>query len=227
MQGADHRLVALHPAEQPTAEVPEDCRWHLSGGIAYPSGDGSSWCRIPHRLLCPHRTVPEQAGIHLNDLRLRLALRTRRLIDTGLLAPAPPHLRQPPDTAARPVVRILLNVYLASAPVEDLRCVAQDPHPPCLRPVLDASSPAGRWRLLPAGFQHGQRERHLPPMAVYDLGSLPHTEQLRWRTQRCPAHAAGPADLGLTGWQVFDPLLHATHIRTRLPHRAPHSGTGM
>jgi hypothetical protein len=60
-------------------------------------------------------------------------------------------------------------------------------------------------------------------MAVYDLSRLPHAEQLRWRTQRCPAHAAAPnaADLALAGWQVFDPLLHAAHIRTRL-----HDGTG-
>lgn len=60
-------------------------------------------------------------------------------------------------------------------------------------------------------------------MAVYDLSRLPYTEQLRWRTQRCPAHAATPgaADLALAGWEVFDPLLHAAHIRTRLPHATP------
>jgi hypothetical protein len=57
-------------------------------------------------------------------------------------------------------------------------------------------------------------------MAVYDLSHLPHTEQTRWRTQRCSAHAAadGAADLALAGWQIFDPLLHAAHIRARLPH---------
>jgi hypothetical protein len=57
-------------------------------------------------------------------------------------------------------------------------------------------------------------------MAVYDLSHLPHTEQTCWRTQRCSAHAAadGAADLALAGWQIFDPLLHAAHIRARLPH---------
>ncbi|MFJ8158739.1 hypothetical protein [Streptomyces sp. NPDC094468] len=56
-------------------------------------------------------------------------------------------------------------------------------------------------------------------MAVYDLSHLPYADQLRWRTQHCPIHATGSApDLALTDWQVFDPLLHANHIRTRLPH---------
>ncbi|MFF9100046.1 DUF6083 domain-containing protein [Streptomyces rubrogriseus] len=81
---ADHRLIALHPAELAAAVIPEDCRWHLSAGIAHPSGDGSPWCRIPHRLVCPCRTEPSRPRTHLDALRLRLALRTRRLIDTGL-----------------------------------------------------------------------------------------------------------------------------------------------
>jgi hypothetical protein len=56
-------------------------------------------------------------------------------------------------------------------------------------------------------------------MALYDLSHLPYAQQLRWRTQRCPHHAAarGAADLALTGWEVFDPLLHHQHIHTRLP----------
>ena len=66
-------------------------------------------------------------------------------------------------------------------------------------------------------------------MAVYDLGKLPYSEQLRWRAQRCPAHAAasGAAELALAGWQPFDPLLHAAHIHTRLPHsQARRQGRG-
>ncbi|MFG3371072.1 hypothetical protein ACGF0K_39885 [Streptomyces sp. NPDC048156] len=56
-------------------------------------------------------------------------------------------------------------------------------------------------------------------MALYDLSHLPYAEQLRWRTQRCPDHAVahGAADLALTGWEIFDPLLHHQHIHTRLP----------
>ncbi|MFJ7949573.1 hypothetical protein ACIQ6K_39225 [Streptomyces sp. NPDC096354] len=55
-------------------------------------------------------------------------------------------------------------------------------------------------------------------MAVYDLSHLPYAEQLRWRTQRSPEHAASPgaADLAMSGWQVFDPC-HHSHIHTRLP----------
>ncbi|MEU7584397.1 hypothetical protein AB0B50_43230 [Streptomyces sp. NPDC041068] len=60
-------------------------------------------------------------------------------------------------------------------------------------------------------------------MAVYDLSHLPYAEQLRWRAQRCPAHAAAhsAADLTLTAWQPFDPLLHHPHIHTHLPDPAP------
>ncbi len=61
-QRPDQRPIALHPAELATTDVPESCRWHLSGGIAYPHGDNSTWCRIPHAVLCPHRTPTCQAG---------------------------------------------------------------------------------------------------------------------------------------------------------------------
>ncbi|WP_307787396.1 MULTISPECIES: hypothetical protein [Streptomyces] len=65
-------------------------------------------------------------------------------------------------------------------------------------------------------------------MAVYDLGHLSYGEQLRWRTQRCPAHAtaSGAADLALADWEPFDPLLHAAHIHTRLPHPPPRPTEG-
>jgi len=51
------RPIALHPAERTATQVPESCRWYLSGGIAHPQGDGSAWCRILHVVLCP-RTPP-------------------------------------------------------------------------------------------------------------------------------------------------------------------------
>ncbi|MEV3970197.1 hypothetical protein AB0K68_18925 [Streptomyces sp. NPDC050698] len=40
-----------------------------------------------------------------------------------------------------------------------------------------------------------------------DLGRLPYSEQLRWRAQRCPVHAAAPgaAHLALAEWQPFTP----------------------
>ena len=67
-------------------------------------------------------------------------------------------------------------------------------------------------------------------MAVYDLSSLPYGEQLRWRTQRCPPHAATPtaADLALTDWEPFDPLVHLAYVHRRLPthSRRPHPGSG-
>ncbi|MEV7439458.1 DUF6083 domain-containing protein [Streptomyces griseoviridis] len=226
----DRRPVALHPAEVASAQVPEAGRWHFSGGIAHPHGDGSNWCRIPHTLVCPahHTTCPLSPP--LAAIRRCLAVRTRRLIDTGAFTPAPPaatHRTSPdaPAPATGPVVRILLVRYLASDQLESLRCVAQTRHRHrCPHPLLTTSRPAGRWTLQPTGPQRGQLTLPDLLMAVYDLTHLPYTEQLRWRAQRCPAHAAAPgaADLALTSWQPFDPLLHAAHIRTHLPASPTH-----
>ncbi|MEU5335657.1 DUF6083 domain-containing protein [Streptomyces asoensis] len=227
-QRPDHRPVALHPAELATDHVPEDCRWHLSGGIAHPHTDSSTWCRIPHHVICPRHTPISHLGPHLDALRRRLALRTRRLIDTGALPanapPATPRAVAAGSPPARPIVQLLLNRYLAGSPLEDIQCVAQTrQRRRCPQPVRDPSLPAGRWRLLPTGPRRGQLTLPTRLMAVYDLGHLPYAEQLRWRSQRCPAHttAPGAADLALTTWQTFDPLLHAAHTHTRLPH--PHT----
>jgi uncharacterized protein DUF6083 len=223
-QRADQRPIALHPAEVTAAQVPDSCRWHLSGGIAHPHGDGSSWCRIPHAMLCPGNTPTARIGLHLEGVRRQLALRTRRLIDTGALTPVPPTDSTPASDAsrpARPVVQMLLSRYLADSPLENIRCVAQTRHRHrCTQLVLVPASRPGIWTLLPAGPQHGQLALPDTLMAVYDLSHLPYPDQARWRAQRCPAHAAAgsAADLALAGWQVFDPLLHAAHIRTRLPH---------
>ncbi|NBM18717.1 hypothetical protein GUY61_24575, partial [Streptomyces sp. GC420] len=125
------------------------------------------------------------------------------------------------DSLAPPVVQILLCRYLAEHTVEHLRCVAQTRNRHrCTHTVLTPNKPAGTWRLLPTGPCRGQLALPDTLMAVYDLGHLPYSEQLRWRAQRCPQHAATPgaADLALAGWQTFDLLLHATHIRTHLPH---------
>ncbi|MER7183596.1 DUF6083 domain-containing protein [Streptomyces hyaluromycini] len=222
-QRADQRPIALHPAEVATAHVPETCRWHLSNGIAHPHGDSSGWCRIPHAVLCPHRTHTARIGPHLEAVRRRLAVRTRRLIDTGAFTPAPPAPDAPPADRGRPVVQMLLGRYLAEQAVEGIRCVAQTRHRHrCPHPILAPGTPAGSWRLLPVGPRRGRPTSPEKTMAVYDLGHLPHGEQRRWRLQRCPAHAVSPeaADLALAGWQVFDPLRHAAHIHTRLPHRA-------
>jgi hypothetical protein len=222
----DQRPIALHPTELTTRSVPVTCRWHLSGGIAHPHDDGSDWCRITHAALCPARTPSCPTSPHMNALRRQLAVRTRRLIDTGRLTPTPPAPDTPPagtDHPARPVVHMLLGRYLADGPLEHIRCVAQTRHRQrCPQPVLNPDSPTGTWRLLPTGPRRGQLPLPDTLMAVYDLGLLPHTEQRRWRTQRCATHAAltAAADLAVTTWQIFDPLRHAAHIHTRLPHPA-------
>ncbi|MEU0785378.1 DUF6083 domain-containing protein [Streptomyces sp. NPDC006173] len=226
-QRADQRLIALHPTELDASRIPSPARWHLSSGIAHPHGDGSAWCRIPHLALCPARTPTAPAGQHIESLRRQLAVRTRRLIDTGRFTPAPPtdyevhaDRSQPP----RPVVQLLLGRYLADAPLKDLQCVAQNrQRTRCPHPVLHPTLPQGAWTLLPASPQRGQLTLPAALMAIYDLSRLPFTEQLRWRIQRCSVHAAAPgaADLVPAGWQVFDPLLHAAHLHTRLPHTQP------
>jgi hypothetical protein len=225
-QRTDRRPIALHPAELAVAHVPAPCRWHLSCGIAHPHGDGSAWCRIPHDVLCPHRTAPNPLIPHIEELRRQLAVRSRRLVDTGAFNPQTPPVSACERSAesrrpALPVVQLLLGRYLADRPLEEIRCVAQTrQRRRCSQRLLNPHTAAGRWRLLPAGPQRGQLALPAVLMAVYDLSRLPYTEQLRWRTQRCAVHAAAPgaADLALAGWQVFDPLLHAEHIHTRLPH---------
>ncbi|MEK2479059.1 DUF6083 domain-containing protein [Streptomyces noursei] len=219
---AGDQPIALHPAEMPTAAVPESCRWHLSCGTAYPSGDGSAWCRIPHTALCPHHPAPKQLPPALQSARRQLAIHTRRL-GTGTFTPPPP---TPPDQSqrpercrpTRPVVQILYIRYLAPQPIEDLRCVAQTRHRHrCHHPVL--ASPPGVWVLLPAGPVRGQLALPHQVLTVYNLSHLPYGEQLRWRAQRCPAHAGAPgaADVALPNWEIFDPLLHHEHVHTRLP----------
>ncbi|GHH30156.1 hypothetical protein GCM10018780_89150 [Streptomyces lanatus] len=229
-QRADQRPIALHPAELATVQVPEPCRWHLAGGIAYSRDDGSLWCRIPHAVLCPRRTPLCRTSPYLGALRRQLAVRTRRLADAGAftfdstLTNAPATGVDNPD---RPVVQMLLCRYLAASSVEHLRCVAQTRHRHrCTHPVLALTAPAGIWRLLPSGSACGQLALPDVLMAVYDLGHLPYSEQLRWRAQRCPQHAVTPgaADLALAGWQPFHPLVHTAHIRPNMPHQEARQG---
>ncbi|MEH0524839.1 DUF6083 domain-containing protein [Streptomyces stelliscabiei] len=222
------RMVRLHPRELPAARVPADCRWHVSSGIAHPAGDGSSWCRIPHALLCPARDTP--AAAELGALRRALAVNTRRLIDAGTFVPpaAPPDgaaARRTVCRPARPVVQLLYVRYLAAGPVEDIQCVALTRRRGrCTRPVLAPHIPAGSWTLMPATSTTGQLALPADVMAVYDLSALSYAEQLRWRAQHCPQHAATTTapDLTVPDWEPFDPLLHREHIHTRLPtHSRP------
>ncbi|MFG2957615.1 DUF6083 domain-containing protein [Streptomyces sp. NPDC048291] len=229
----DDRPIALHPADVAVVGTPAFCRWHIGGGIAHSHDDGSAWCRILHAVLCPRQPLRSHIGhTRLTGLRRDLAVHSRRLIDAGAFTPQP--CPQAPAAAptdgdgqpARPVVRILLVPYLGQSPLEDIRCVAQTrQRRRCTHSVLAPGHLAGRWTLLPTGPHHGQLTLPDTTMAVYDLTHLPYTHQLRWRAQHCPTHANGTApDLALAGWQVFDPLLHAAHIRTRLPHPPAYRG---
>ncbi|WP_274565236.1 hypothetical protein [Streptomyces spiramyceticus] len=69
--------------------------------------------------------------------------------------------------------------------------------------------------------RRGTRQLALPAsdIAVYDLGHLPYGEQVRWRAQRCPTHAAMTTapDLALADWELLDPLFHHQFLATRLP----------
>ncbi|MGW1270541.1 DUF6083 domain-containing protein [Streptomyces sp. NPDC002491] len=218
------RPIRLHPHELPVERVPATCQWHVSCGVAHPSGDGSGWCRLPHARLCPARhdlpAVPELAG-----LRRALAVNTRRLIDTGAFPspPTPPNTEAPPMATCRPtrpVVQLLYIRYLANRPVDEIQCVAQTRRRRrCTSPLLTAETQAGVWTLVPVPTRHGQFPLPGTAMAVYALTGLPYAEQLRWRAQRCPEHAAIPtaADVAVTEWESFDPLIHHEHIHTRLP----------
>ncbi|MQL61905.1 hypothetical protein F6Q10_04505 [Streptomyces vinaceus] len=217
--------VRLHPHEVPVTAVPAACRWHVSSGVAHPSEDGTRWCRLPHAVLCPARPAPEVAP-ELAELRRMLAVNTRRLIDAGAFTPPPAApVGSPAPTASgcrptRPTVQILYVRYIAARPVEEIQCIAQTRRRHrCTSPVLAPEACCGEWTLMPVAAHIGQLALPAETMAVYSLAALPYTEQLRWRSQRCPQHAATPtaADLALAEWKRFDPLLHSDHIHTRLP----------
>lgn len=220
---ADDRLVQLHPHELPVAGVPESCRWHVSRGIAHPADDGSNWCRLAHDLLCPALPTPMTVP-QLSGLRRSLALRTRRLLDTGVLVPPATPANGSSGEAvcrpARPVVQMLFIRYLASRPVDEIQCVAQTRRRiRCTAEILSPGALHGVWTLVPVTVRHGQLTLPSDVMAVYSLSALPYQEQLRWRAQRCRDHAAASTagDLAVADWEPFDPLRHHEHIRTRLP----------
>ncbi|MER6601568.1 DUF6083 domain-containing protein [Streptomyces parvus] len=226
----DGRRVGLHPRELPAAAVPALSRWHVSSGIAHPAHDGTPWCRIPHTALCSARSAPAALTPQLTELRRHLALHTRRLINNGTLtAPAAPPSpeRTEPCRPARPIAHLLGVHYIASHPIGAIQCVAQTrQRHRCTRPVLDDQAPHGTWTLAPTTL-HNHRSRTVETMAVYDLTHLAFAEQLRWRHQHCPGHAASSAaDLALTEWEPFDARLHHQHIHQRLPHggRKQHHG---
>ncbi|MCZ4103711.1 DUF6083 domain-containing protein [Streptomyces sp. H39-C1] len=218
----DDRAVPLHPGELPTRLVPEDLRWHVQSGVARPTQDGSPWCRVHHRALCPATLDPGVSGVQ--EVRRGLALNTRRLLDTGRFTPR--HESSATDatqaSSHRPAVQLLHLLYIAPAPIEQITCVAQTrARHRCPHPLLAPLTTPGTWNLIPTPATSGHLIAPSTPtvMAAYDLNLLPYAEQLRWRTQRCPAHAATPfaADIVLTGWEPFDTFLHHRHIQPHLP----------
>lgn len=227
----NQQAISLHPHELAASAVPAPSRWHVSSGIAHPAHDGTPWCRVPHTTLCPTRPATESLTPQLAELRRHLALRTRHLLDTGAFTPHPTEPAPVPLTTpcqpARPVVQLLYCRYLAPGPLGGIRCVAQTRlRHRCTHPVHTPDAPTGTWTLMSATPSHGQLTLPASEMAVYDLGQLPYTEQLRWRTQRCPLHTAASqaADLALAEWEVFDPLLHHPYMHPRLPTAIRHRG---
>lgn len=221
---SNDRPVRLHPGELPTIRVPAELRWHVSSGIAYPAGDGGGWCRLAHAVLCPALDVTLPPASGLSGLRRALALRARRLIDSGAFTPPVTPNRPVPTSDVcqpeRPIVQLFYVRYLAANPVDEIRCVVRTRHRNrCTERMLTLDSPTGVWRLVPATVEEGQLALPAQVMAMYDLTALSYSEQLRWRMQRCSVHAAASAvaDLAVADWEPFDPLLHQAHIHSRLP----------
>lgn len=103
---------------------------------------------------------------HIEAMRRQLAVRTRRLIDTGAIAQAQPTPCKTPADNGRPdraVVQLLLGRYLAEGPIDGIRCVAQTrQRRRCPHPLLDPRTRAGVLTLLPVGPQHTTAKRGPP-----------------------------------------------------------------
>ncbi|CAM5316623.1 hypothetical protein SCHAM137S_01913 [Streptomyces chartreusis] len=149
-----HTARALASPGTAGGPVPAECRWHVSSGVAHPSGDGSDWCRLPHAVVCPARDTPPPPP-ELAALRRSLAVNSRRLIDARAFAPPPARDGTAPHGTvcrpARPVVQLLYVRYLASLPVDEIQCVAQARRRHrCTSPLLTSDAPAWTWRPAPA-----------------------------------------------------------------------------
>ena len=230
----DGRPIPLHPGELLTATVPDQHRWHVFEGIAHRGADGTPWCRLPHRALCPAVAHDTAIGDPLDGLRRQLALNTRRLLDTRSLTPAPtptppPAADAPAPQHRRDVAQLFHTLYLAPGRVEEIPCVSLTiRRSRCPHPLTHQARDTGVWTTVPVppglGRRHqGELTEHLTgtAMAVYDLSHLPYPSQLRWRTQHCPVHAASPAaDTALTVWEPFDAFLHHQHITPTIPQTA-------
>jgi hypothetical protein len=224
------RTIPLHPRELPAADIPPREGWNITAGLAHPGHDGSPWCRVRHHALCPATPASNRSAL-LDGMRRDLALNTRRLKDTGAFTPRRDLPLPGPDPApaapARPVVHLLYLRYLAPGPLDTIRCVAQTrTRHRCTHPVLDPDALPGTWTLIPVDPR--PPGRHQLPLAdtlmtVYDLTALPYADQLRWRAQRCPTHAATPgaADTARTDWEPFNPRTHHQHIQHQLPDALP------
>lgn len=231
----DGRPVPLHPHELPAEQVPEGMRWHVFDGIAHPVPDGSAWCRVPHLPLCPATAEPAAARLgRLTGLRRHLAVATRQRIDNGLFTP-PPTLSGPePDAPQREVVLLLHVLYLAPSRVEAIRCVAQTRRRGrCPHPVAASGAGTGVWAAHPVppapARDHLTGHQVGTLMLIYDVSRLPYGEQVRWRQQHCPDHAATlAADVELPAWEPFDAFAHHQHITPAPENRAtcPRDGDG-
>ncbi|MFD7817651.1 DUF6083 domain-containing protein [Streptomyces sp. NPDC059785] len=131
----DLRPIAQHPVDLATVRVPRSCHRHPQGSTARPHGDGTPWAWVPHAVLRPHRDPTGRTGPYRKAERRRLALRTRHLIDTGVLTP-PATLPQP----VRPPVQTLLTRCLTGSPAAPRRHTDRirprgPRHPGTLRPT--------------------------------------------------------------------------------------------
>lgn len=118
--------VRLHPQELPTARVPAACRWHVSSGVAYPAGDGTSWCRLPHAVVCPARdaspVMPELVALR------RAWPSTPAVCSTPAPSPRPVRPLVPmqglPPSAALPAPSCSSSTSATSPPVRSMRSSA-------------------------------------------------------------------------------------------------------
>ncbi|MER7761651.1 DUF6083 domain-containing protein [Streptomyces sp. NPDC097619] len=234
---ADGGRIPLVPKEFPVRAVPVRARWAVDGGMARIGDMGRGTCWLAHPAVCPGMEHEDEDDPQLAGARRALAVRTRKLVESGAFVPRPrvpeeesgdladsaPAALVPRPREAGPRERHVLSysgiLLLGPDTIDRIGCVsvAAGTGERCRNTVLDRTSNyQGDWQRVPVPVPPGRAGPTLwadAHMWVYALDGVDYTESVRWRNQRCVAHEAGTTpDAAQVEWVRFTPFRDADHI---------------